>query len=102
MSLYSHQALHINTSTIDSTTIRQKHRRQIRGCMYISYFCNLYVPARFLTVDYSLNIETRIEVCSSVTIVHVSSISAAIYSVAKEEIIIPAKEVVITSATNEA
>jgi hypothetical protein len=53
-----------------------------------------------LTVTYSLNIGARIEVWSSVTIVDVSSTSAAIYGIAKEEIIaILAKEGIITRAT---
>jgi hypothetical protein len=56
-----------------------------------------------LTVSYSLDINARVEVWSSVTFVDVSSSSAATEGVTKEEVsTILAKEGVITSATNDA
>ena len=60
----------------------------MRGSVSLLLLCLIYSGSfSSLTVSYSLNINARIEVGSSVTIVYISSTSATIYGVAKEVII---------------
>jgi hypothetical protein len=89
------------TPTIKQKQRRKKGRKREKESVYLLLLCPISSCSfSTLTVSYSLNIDARIEVWSSVTIVDVSSTSGAIYGVTKEEVItVLAKEGVITRTT---